>query len=312
MCGYRQSSLGELGLRIGIVARNVSREGSGVRRYITSIVNALLDIDDKNEYVIYYDKDSAPPGNPRATEKVIGAPARLLWDHLALPLATKRDNIDVLLCTRNVVPPLVRCKSVVTVHDLIHIRYPKYFGFKDSLYMNVGMRWSVRKSDAVIAVSQSTKSDLVQSLGAKPERVRCIYEAVDETYMPNKSAEALERTATRLRLPSEFILSVASIEPRKNLVRLVRAFTLLKQTTSLGHKLLLLGTMAGSRSPALAQLETEIQSSPVVDDIVRLHRVDEEDLPNIYNLASVLAYPSLYEGFGFPEAVSRFLAQLHE
>lgn len=283
-------------MRIGIVARNLGRQGNGVRRYILSLIGALVAIDQKNEYVIYYDQESYLGKNPSVIERAIKMPTRLLWDHIALPVAVKRDGIDVLLCTRNVVPPLVTCKSMVTIYDISPILHPRYYNLTDSLYLNLGIRWSIRKSNAIIAISQNTKADLVSKLGANPAKIHCVYLAMDENYQLIEDRARLENVRDKYNLPSEFILSVSSLEPRKNLPKLIKAFSLAKERPEVTHKLVMIGS---TRRQHLA-IFNEMRASPVREEIVWLNFVPEEDLPAIYNLATLFVFPSLYEGFGLP------------
>lgn len=283
-------------MRIGIVARNLARQGSGVRRYILSLIQALVTIDQKNKYVIYYDQESYLGTNPDAIERALKMPTRLLWDYVALPLAVRRDGIDVLLCTRNVIPLFVNCKSVVTVHDLTHLMYPRYYNLMNSLYMNLGIRWSMRKSNAIIAVSKNTKADLVSKLGANTAKIHCVYEAMDENYHLIEDRTRLEVVRDKYNLPPEFILSVAGLQPRKNLPNLIKAFCLAKERPEVTHKLVMIGAPLWQHSAIF----DEIRASPVISEIVWLKFVPEEDLPAIYNLANLFVYPSLYEGFGLP------------
>ena len=219
-----------------------------MRRYIRSVVRALLAIDSKNEYVIYYDHPGQLGKNPGAVEKVINLPGRLLADHVGVPLAARQDKIDVLFCTKNVVPLLTPCKSVVTFHDLGYMADSGYYPFKDTAYMKLAMRWSVRKRNAIIAISQSTKADLVSRLGAEPEKIRCIHHAADEPYRRLEDRDRLESVRAKYNLPSDFILSVAALGPRKNLPNLIDAFSLVRRSPGLNHKLVMVGAASWNSS----------------------------------------------------------------
>lgn len=278
------------------MARSLTGFMSGTKRYMSNIIRALLATDLKNEYVIYYDQESCLGDNPSAMEKVIKMPTKLLWDHIALPLAAKKDGIDVLFCPKNVVPPLSNCKSVITVHDLGYMVNPTYYPPIDTLYMNMAIRWSVRKSSAIIAVSQNTKIDLVSRLRVKAEKIYCIYESMNEDYIPIKDRARLEDVRDKYNLPSEFFLSLAGLQRRKNLPNLIKAFSLAKERSEINHKLVMVGAASWQHSTIL----NEVEASPVKDEIMWLKFVAEEDLPAIYNLATALIFPSLYEGFGLP------------
>jgi len=191
----------KLGLRVPRGARHVNylfyrdigRFSSQVQRYFDAFGRA-------NAHLVVYDHPSQVGENPGAEEKVISLKGRLLTDHVGVPWAAKRDKIDLLFCPRNVVPPLAGCKSVVTFHDLGYMVDRTYYANTDTIYMNLAMRWSVRKSTAMIAVSQNTKSDLVTRLGADPRKIHCVYESMDENYRPIKDKTQLERVTEKYQL----------------------------------------------------------------------------------------------------------------
>ena len=277
------------------MARDIDGPVSGVKRYVRTLIRNLLAIDSNNEYIIYYNKAVHLGENPSAREKALKAPSKMLWDHIVVPLESVKDHIDVLFCTKNIVPPLVSCSSVVTVYDLGHIIGGIYPAI-DSMYMNIGLRWSIRKSSAIIAISDNTKTDLVTMLGAEEKKIHRIYLGIDASYRLINDSNLLGSVRAKYSLPSKFILTVSSLHRRKNLQNLVRAFSLIKEGDGTDHKLVIVGIPKWQHSAII----DEINSSPFRSEILLLSSIPEHDLPAIYNLASVFAFPSLYEGFGLP------------
>lgn len=277
------------------MARSLAGHSSGPRRYVRNIISALLAIDHENEYVIYYDSDSSLDKNPLVEEKIVKMPTKMLWDHIGIPMSVKADAIDVLFCPKNIIPPLVKCKTVITILDLGYVA-GNYYPFIDSLYMNIGMRYSTRKANAVIAISNSTKSDLVSYFGVKPGKIHAIHLAADESYRLLNDKILLDGIRNKYELPSSFILSVASLHRRKNLPNLIKAFSILKKQMRIEHKLVLIG----APSWKYVEIIREMEVLSAAGDIIWLQSIPEEDLSAVYNLADVLVYPSLYEGFGLP------------
>ncbi len=148
---------------------------------------------------------------------------RILWEQAALPLLARRAQLDLLHGTVNVNPALAPCPSVVTVHDLSFMRYPQAFPPVQRAYLQSQVRRSVRAARRVIAVSHATKEDVVELFGVSPERIDVVHNGVDASFCPAPT-EQVEAFRRRQGLPRRYILHLGTLEPRKNLVRLVQAF----------------------------------------------------------------------------------------
>ena len=212
-------------------------------------------------------------------------PSHHPWEQLLLPLELARHRLDVLH-SPDYIPPFARnCRSVVTIHDLAFLRWPELLTPDSRAYFNGHIERAVASAEAIIAVSQATKQDLVDLLGVSPDKVRVIYEAAgfDATSDP-----------PRENMPEDYVLFVGTFEPRKNLPRLIEAFARVRERGYKG-KLVLAGTPGWLAKEALDAVERHS-----ADVLVR--GVD----PRVYGPARALALPSLYEGFGLPllEAMS--------
>lgn len=223
------------------------------------------------------------------------APGRILWEQFVAPVASVRAALNVLFCPVNVVPLACRVPSVVTVHDLAFLAYPAAFHPAKRRYLTAMTRLSVHRARRVIAVSAHTRDDLVHHFGVRPERIAVIPNAADERYRPADDPAVVARFKAEHHLPDRVILFVGTLEPRKNLRRLIEAFALLGDAEA-DVRLVIVGA-SGWLTSDLAPL---VQAHGLSDRIIFPGYVPDDDLPRWYQAATVFCYPSLYEGFGLP------------
>lgn len=223
------------------------------------------------------------------------------WRALVLLRQTLRWPMDDLLpdaslfhATEHLLPPLGQIPTVLTVHDLIFERYPKYHKIMNYLYLRAAMPLYCRRATAIIAVSQSTREDIVDLYDISPKKITVIPEAADPNFCP-QPAERIETVRSRYALPPRYLLAVGTIEPRKNLTRLVDACGPLFDQ-DLADALVLVG----SKGWLYEDFFQHIESLPWRDRILCTGFVREEDLPAVYAGALLTVQPSLYEGFGLP------------
>jgi glycosyltransferase involved in cell wall biosynthesis len=227
----------------------------------------------------------------------------ILWQRLRLPLPVQwvTGPLDLFHSPDFVLPAVGRTPTILTVHDLSFMRVPQHFvlGFRD--YLEGAVTRAVVKAKHILADSESTRHDLVELLDVAPEGVTVLYPGVESRFRPVEDEEALERVRTRYNLPLHFVLSLGTLQPRKNFDGLIRAFRRL------------LAVRGGET--AFAELDLVIVGGKgwMYEDILalvgdarlrgRVHLpgfVDDADLPALYTLARAFAFPSWYEGFGLP------------
>ena len=196
--------------------------------------------------------------------------------------------------TEHLLPPLRDIPTVLTVHDLIFEHLPQHHKLLNRAYLGAAMPLFCRRASAIIAVSEATKRDLVALYGLQPGRITVIPEAADPRFRP-QPAEAVERVRNRYGLPPRYVLAVGTIEPRKNLSRLVDACGPLMDEGLLDG-LVLVGSLGWLYEGFLRHVE----ASPWRERVIRPGYVPDEDLPAVYAGAVAAAQPSLYEGFGLP------------
>jgi glycosyltransferase involved in cell wall biosynthesis len=225
--------------------------------------------------------------------KVERPAARIAWEHLALPALTRRDHLDLFHGTVNVVPPGLPCPSVVTIHDLAFLRYPEQVTAKRYQYLSRTIRSSVKRAAQILSVSEATKRDIVELLSVEPEKIAVTPLGVDERFRRIDEA-ALSHFREQAGIERPFMLFVGTLEPRKNLPRLVEAFTLI--ASNVPHDLVVIGPEGW--------LTSEIHESAArLLDRGRIQFrgfVPDGQLPAWYSACDLFAYPSLYEGFGLP------------
>ena len=190
------------------------------------------------------------------------------------------------------------CKRVVTFHDLSYIHFPEFFSWRKNIWHNFEMKpiWQSRFSDKIIAVSESTKNDLVKLYNVDPAKVQVIYSGISQD-IKRPSDESLKEFKIKNNLPDEFILFLGKFEPRKNIKSVIGAFNILKRSSNFNNLKLVL---VGSRGWLYKNIFDAIEKSDYKNSIIIKDQIDDAKRSYYYSLASVFVYPSFFEGFGFP------------
>jgi glycosyltransferase involved in cell wall biosynthesis len=301
-----------MNLRIGLDYTAGINQGAGIGRYTRSLVRALAEIDAENRYVLFYAAEEG--GDPRwsselaellATHSNFSAvraplPARAMtiaWHRLHLPWPVDRmiGRVDVFHSPDFVAVPQLRGRSIVTVHDLSYLTTPECADPSLRAYLKRAVWQSVRKADAVVAVSENTRRDLARLLRLPENRLRVVPNGIDEQFRPVGDESAITAIRQKIGVEEPFILSVGTLEPRKNLVRLLEAFSGLAGQ-GLEHKLVLAGRKGWLYQPIL-EAAAPLQRA---GRVVLVDFVGDDNLPALYSAAEAFVYPSLYEGFGLP------------
>ena len=277
---------------------------AGLGRYAGELVRALQEAPSRsvNLRVFYTEAGTATPRGtiaalPQFPSRLGYKPWRLaaMASHLArVPFDRLFGYPDIVHATDHLLPH-VRATSVFTLHDLIFEVYPEHHKRYNHLFLKLMMPRFLRAADQIICVSEHTRRDAERLYGIERSRMTVIYEAADEHYRPQADAEQLEVVRQRYQLPERYILHVGTIEPRKNLGALLEAFGALKDHFP-EVKLLLVGKKGWLYEPFFEQLAR----SGLASEVCFPGFVREEDLPSVYQLATVFAFPSVYEGFGLP------------
>ncbi len=281
-------------LRIGIVARDLEKTDGGTGVMLDQLLRRLdTDAHGHRIYIIH-----RSPGLGKAFSHVHATVRRHpkpVFDFVDVPIWTHRNKLDVVVYPKNVIPWGVRGKRILIVLDLAYfwtVDQRHAYPLMDRLFMTRMMTLSSRRADSVAAISHNTRTDLHRQLGLDPEKTMVLPLAAAECFTPVTSPSELDRVRSLYRLPERFILFTGGLSPRKNIVRLIEAFQLIQGEYPGLHLIL-----TGGRGWRNAEEAALIEANP---RIRRLGSVPGQDLPALYSLASLCAYPSLYEGFGIP------------
>jgi len=289
-------------MKIGVDARFLlSGAWSGVEEYSHKLLSAILEVDRKNDYLLFansYKGEIMNVDGIDAPVKRFRFPNRFLnfsFRFLRAPKIDKMlDEVDLFFSPNNFFGEVSRdCKKVITFHDLSFVRQPELFSVKQRLWHRmVEPKRKARRADRIISVSDSTKEDLIDLFGVERDKVEVIHSGVEGSLFGSVASEELERVRTKYRLPGDFILSLATIEPRKNIRTLIEALNMLNRNKLSKTKLVLAGNVGWLFEKDLKKY--------LNDQVVLIGHVDAKDRKALLHQANVFVYPSLYEGFGFP------------
>ncbi len=292
-------------MRIAIDYTSAVRQAAGIGRYTRGLISAAAQMDPENHYTLLVAGGGLQPslGAPNAGNvayRSVPASDRtlaILWHRLRLPLFadTLAGGADVFHSPDFTLPPLRKARGILTVHDLTFMHYPECAQPGLVAYLNSAVPRSVRRARLVLADSESTRHDISELLGTPPEKILVVYAGVGPEFQPVTAGETLAQVRARYGLDWPFVLTVGTLEPRKNHLRLIHAFAQLLPT----HPDLRL-VLAGGRGWLYEDVQAEVARLNLRDRVVFPGFVSDADLPALYSLASVFAYPSLYEGFGLP------------
>ncbi len=281
-------------MRIGINARTLAYPSGGPKEYLMGLVAALLELPTAHELVLFYPSPSHVGTFPEATEIVLPCRNRLLFDWLCLPRAMRRQGIDAAFFPSSNMPPGIPCPAVVTMLDLGYFHPTlRMYRTMDTAYMRWAIRFSARRAERLLAISDHTRRDLLRLTRADPDKVAVTHLACDPIYKKAVDSAAVAAFRRDKGLNRDFILYAGNISPRKNLGLLLAAYA--QVSDRIPCDLALTGGLAWDED-----FEAQVRGLGLSDRVRRLGHVDRADMPLLYHAATALAFPSLFEGFGLP------------
>jgi glycosyltransferase involved in cell wall biosynthesis len=288
-------------VRIAIDAHSVGTRLGGNESYAVNLIEALAQIDSVNQYTIYVTTNEA---RDRFAHRWSNFKVRSTLPHtpliripLTLSAELRKHPVDVLH-VQFTAPPFCPCPVVVSIHDLSFEHLPGTFKRRSRTQLRMTVRHSARRASRILSLSEHTRRDIIETYGIDAERVSTIPLAAAEHFGPIDDNRELQRVRHTYGIDGDYILSVGSIQPRKNLARLIRAYALLRENCSIDKlpKLVLVGKCAWLYDETLRTLD----KAGVKDTVVLTGYVPEGDLPALYYGALCFVYPSYFEGFGLP------------
>lgn len=295
-------------MRIGIDVTSAMMQGGGIGRYTRELVQATLAQDTAHEYVLF----SAPPpagksldalfsANERVTHKIAPVSEQWLyrmWYRARLPISVQRftGKLDLFHSPDFVLPPVGgNIPTLLTVHDLSFVHFPEVYPEVLVNYLNKVVPWSVERATHILADSEATKQDLMEIWRVPNEKVSVLYSGVSEAFEKVEDAGRITAVRQKYNLgDAPYLLSVGTVQPRKNYQMLIQAFAPLAD--KFPHNLYI----AGGKGWLYDEMMAEIEKQGLTERVCFIGFVDDADLPTLYSAADLYLFPSIYEGFGLP------------
>lgn len=288
-------------MHIAIDAHSVGAKLGGNETYATNLIEALAEIDQSNRYTLYVTKPEAIErfanrwANFSVTRTLPHTP--LVRIPLTLARELRRHPVDVLH-VQYTAPPLAPCPVVATIHDLAFEHLPETFNRRSWMQLRFTVRRTARRAAQIITVSEYSKQDISKTYKIEPHRILVTPEAAPTRFSVVTNETELKNVRKTYGIERDYILSLCSIQPRKNLVRLIEAYSLLRQSRQ-GVKLPQL-VLAGKRGWLDGEIFNAAEQNVRARDILFTGYVADQDLPALYSGALCFVYPSYFEGFGLP------------
>ena len=283
-------------VRVAIDARKLHDYGIGT--YLRNLLHHLGRLDHDTDYVLLCRRgDETETDSFGANFRVVTerSPNYSVREQISVPLALRRAGAELFHAPHYVLPPLTPCRSIVTIHDCIHLRFPQYLPSRLAhAYARAQIWTAIRRASRILTVSQASKEDLLTFFDVPEERITVIPNAIDERFRVPPSEEEMVRIRERYQLPRRFIMYAGNVKPHKNLERLIDAFRLIRQG---GHDDLGL-LVTGSEVSKYATLRRAVHRYHLHRHVRFLGYQPTATLAALYHLADVFVFPSLYEGFG--------------
>ena len=292
-------------MKIGFDLDSLTLRSGGIGRYGVNLINHIAKILQAEEEMFVFFHKSFDRSylnkhkNLKLIKKYTQIKSNVLRKAVFLPISIKRLKLDLFHGVDHIGIPFLykskTCQYVVTIHDLITKIYPHTFPIKQRIVQNTLLPHILSKADKIIFVSRSTEDDVKKFYPQHAEKVKVIYEGVEPQFYPRSKDEVVE-VLNKYKIHFKYFLFLGTLEPRKNIIRLIEAFIRLKQEGNVETRLVI----TGRKGWLYKEIMEKIQQSPFSQDIVFTGFIDDEDLPFLYSGAEMFLYPSLYEGFGLP------------
>lgn len=293
-------------MKIAFDAKRAAQNRTGLGNYSRFILQILYKHTDQNDYVLYIpnpkkislldDYMKRPPFSLCFPVSSWSKQCRSFWRSWGLTKSLTEKQINLFHGLSNELPLNIRkargTKSIVTIHDLIFLRYPQYYKPIDRMIYNYKFKKACQYSDRIIAVSECTKKDIISYYHIAPDKIDVVYQGCDACFGSQVSAEKIKGIKEKYRIKGKFLLSVGSIESRKNLLLLAKALVYLPKDIQV--------VAVGKRTSYTAKIEKFLQQNRLQDRMHLLSGIPFSDLPILYQAATLFVYPSRYEGFGIP------------
>ncbi len=307
-------------MNIGFDAKRAFLNQSGLGNYSRTLIRSLADYFPKYQYSLFTTRKGSPDFAAFVSarknisviqpEKFVDKRLRSLWRSYGITKLLSENNMDIFHGLSNELPFNIhkfKGKKIVTIHDLIFLRYPKLYPLIDRKIYHKKFKSACELADIIVAISEETKNDIVNFYSIDPKKIKVVYQSCNDVFYqhgspslraslptsgsPSKGEGWAAKTRFKYKLPKNYLLSVGTIEERKNLLTIVKALTLIKDIPLI---------VIGKKKSYFKKVQQFINENTLSDRIIFLDYVPNEELPAIYANADIFIYPSVFEGFGIP------------
>jgi glycosyltransferase involved in cell wall biosynthesis len=291
-------------MNIAFDAKRAFLNTSGLGNYARTLIKSLAYLEPENQYTLFTTRKSDTDFNNyisgkknvtvKQPEGFIDKKLRSRWRSYGITEVLNEQHIDVYHGLSNELPFNINNfngKKIVTIHDLIFLRYPELYPLIDARIYNKKFRHACNTADLIIAISEETKRDIEKYYSISPEKIKVVYQSCDELFYQEPSEQTFREVIAKHHLSSNFLLYVGTIEERKNLLTIVKALKQIKDIPLV---------VIGKKKKYFAKVKQYIGENNLENRVYFLESVLNAELPAIYRLAKVFIYPSIFEGFGIP------------
>lgn len=286
---------------LGFDAKRFFHNKTGLGNYSRDLIRILAQYNSENNYLLYNPKPKKIDRIPidgkiiieRLPENKKDRKLSSLWRLFSVSSQIKKDKVELFHGLSGEIPIGLNktgVKIVVTIHDLIFMRYPNLYSFFDRKIHYYKFKYAANKADLVIAISEQTKKDIITYLNINPDKIKVIYQGCAPVFKEEIPSEFIEFTRKKYNLPLNFVLNVGTIEKRKNVLSIIKAIK------EIDTKLVVIG----KKTAYFTEINTYILENNLQNKVIFLENVELKELAAIYKIATVFIYPSVFEGFGIP------------
>ena len=293
-------------MRIGFDGKRAVQNFTGLGNYSRYIVDILCQFGPENEYVLYAPKKRENKRLDKLTKQYqqlqLSYPTTSSWKKFSslwrvwgVTRQLEKEKIDIFHGLSNELPLNIHqseVKSIVTIHDLIFLRYPQYYHSIDRKIYTYKFRKACENADKIIAISECTKRDIIEFFRIPADKIEVVYQGCDPSFIHPVAEEKKREVRAKYQLPDHYILNVGSIEERKNALSAVQALMMLPEQIHL--------VIVGRHTEYTDKVEHFIKENKLEERVHIISNVPFDDLPAFYQLAEIFVYPSRFEGFGIP------------
>jgi len=293
-------------LKIAFDATAVPREKAGAAKYVINLLKALAEIDKDNIYFIFVQSDDLEsfrfdnpnfrliPVSSRFMRRV---PLRLVWEQTILPLRLKKLGAQCLHSPHYTTPVMSSVPAAVNFHDMGFILFPRLYTTAKRVLFPIYLKMSAKKAGKILVISRATAADAKRVLNISEDKIEVTLMGKEDVFKPVPDQEIITEVMNKYKINSKYILFVGTLEPRKNILNLLRAFQIVKNNL-LFKKFKLV--IVGKKGWFYEEIFRFVRQNDMQEDVIITGFVPLDDMPYLYNGSEVFVYPSLYEGFGIP------------